>query len=53
MWKERIREDVERLMEGERQRAKEAVGGQSRREYGGGGEEGEGAYVNHSFTSSS
>lgn len=36
----------------ERQRAKETVGGQSRREYGGGGRERAGAYVNHSFTSS-
>lgn len=35
----------------ERQRAEETVGGQSRREYGGGEEEREGAYVNHSFTS--
>lgn len=36
----------------ERQRAEETVGGQSGREYGGGEVEGEGAYVNHSFTSS-
>lgn len=45
MWNERVRVDVERMMEGERergqrrrvigrQRAKKTVGGQSRREYG-------------------